>query len=510
MKDSQRRAFQALADEVIPQAIREQATAIRLDDPAFLIEGAWVRVRPFAVNTLIQALQDEDLPGEIELVEGQPVAIPTHEGKCRVTLRPTRLEQFAVELELLDHKSVEWTGTTQRIQFSYRATLWDSNKLRQQPNTANEEKPLSISSVFPADYEEARERFREAAQHLDWRLEAHPIEAVGPSGEPLTIDVACSATEDADNVLVISSGLHGVEGFFGSAVQTALLEQWVSSAPPTVRCVFLHALNPYGFALIRRSNEDNVDLNRNFLLPGEAFEGAPEGYARLDSFLNPHRPPSRWEPYTLKALWLISRHGMRTLKQSIAAGQYEFPRGLFFGGANPSQTQLLLAEHMPRWLDGSQRVVHLDLHTGLGQMASWKLLIDYPLTTRQRNWFAATFGPGSFEESDPLGVGYGFGGGFGQWCVFRKLAPEYLFACAEFGTYSPIQVLAGLRAENQAHHWGKHSSTGSIDVKANLKELFCPASPDWRSAVIERSLDIVERASRGMVNGPSDGVNLES
>ena len=247
---------------------------------------------------------------------------------------------------------------------------------------------MTLSTTFPADYGAARERFREAAQRLGWRLEAHPIEAVGPGGEELTIDVACSATEDADNVLVISSGLHGVEGFFGSAVQTVLLERWASSASPPVRCVFLHALNPYGFAWIRRPNENNVDLNRNFLLPGEAFEGAPEGYARLDSFLNPRRPPSRWEPYTLKALWLIAKHGLFSLKQAIAAGQYEFPKGLFFGGAGPSQTQLLLAEHMPRWLSGSKRVVHLDLHTGLGPMASWKLLIDYPLTTAQRNWFA--------------------------------------------------------------------------------------------------------------------------
>jgi hypothetical protein len=363
-------------------------------------------------------------------------------------------------------------------------------------NTANEEKSLSLSAAFSTDYGTARERFRAAAQRLDWRLEAHPIEAVGPSGEELTIDVACSATEEADNVLVISSGLHGVEGFFGSAVQTALLEQWASSARPPVRCVFLHALNPYGFAWIRRPNEDNVDLNRNFLLPGEPFAGAPEGYARLESFLNPRRPPSRWELYTLKALWLIARHGVFTLKQAIAAGQYDFPSGLFFGGASPSQTQLLLAEQMPRWLKGSKRVVHLDFHTGLGPMASWKLLIDYPLTSGQRNWLATTFGPDSFEESDPRGVGFDARGGFGQWCVFHQLAPENMFACAEFGTYSPIKVLAGLRAENQAHHWSKHSSARSVAVKENLKELFCPASPDWRSVVIERSLDIVERATQ--------------
>lgn len=361
---------------------------------------------------------------------------------------------------------------------------------------------MNLSTVFPSDYGAARKRFREVAQRLDWRLETYPIEAVGPDGEELTIDVACSAAEDADNVLVISSGLHGVEGFFGSAVQTALLECWASSAPPPVRCVFLHTLNPYGFAWLRRPNEDNVDLNRNFLLPGEAFEGSPEGYTRLDSFLNPRRPPSPWEPYALKALWLTARHGTRELKQAIAAGQYDFPCGLFFGGSGPARIQFLLAEHMTRWLSGSERVVHLDLHTGLGRNARWKLLIDYPLTDSQRNWFTWTFGPDSFEESDPRGVGFDARGGFGQWCVFRKMAPEYLFACAEFGTYAPIKVLAGLRAENQAHHWSKHASPHSISVKENLRELFCPASPEWRSAVIERSLDIVERAIQGIVNGP--------
>ena len=36
----------------------------------------------------------------------------------------------------------------------------------------------------------------------------------------------------------------------------------------------------------------------------------------------------------------------------------------------------------------------------------------------------------------------------------RGLAPDYLFAYAEFGTNGPLQMLAGLRAENQAHHWG--------------------------------------------------------
>ena len=194
---------------------------------------------------------------------------------------------------------------------------------------------MSKLAAFSCDYATARKRFRQAAASLGWQLEAHPTDAVGEDGEELTVDVGRSSGGDSERVLVISSGVHGVEGFFGSAVQVALLEQWASATPPSTRCVFLHGLNPSGFAGLRRFDENNVDPNRNFLLPNERFEGAPEGYTELDAFLNPRRPPSRWEPFIPKALWLVAKHGMTALQQAVAGGQYRFPQGLFFGGLGP-------------------------------------------------------------------------------------------------------------------------------------------------------------------------------
>jgi len=312
------------------------------------------------------------------------------------------------------------------------------------------------------------------------------------------MDVACSSTGDPEKVLVISSGIHGIEGFFGSAVQVALIEKWASTNPPSIKCVFLHAVNPYGFAWLRRFDENNVDQNRNFLLPDERFEGAPEGYARLDTFLNPGRPPSRWEPFTLKALWLIMKHGMPALRQAIAAGQDDFRYGLFYGGDGPSRMQQLLGKRLPFWLQGSKHVIHLDFHTGLGAKGACKLLIDYELTERQRSQLTDWFGAESFEACDSSNVAYDARGGFGRWCVSRKLAPDYLFACAEFGTYGPVPILAGLRAENQAHHWGTPASPSTVRAKERLKELFCPSSSAWRSQVIQKSLDLVSRAERGL------------
>lgn len=364
---------------------------------------------------------------------------------------------------------------------------------------------MSTQHAFSADYATARQRLRQAATQLGWQLEAHPIGIAAPAGEDLAVDVACSPGGDSDRLLVISSGVHGVEGFFGSAVQVALLEQWASQGPPPVRCVFLHALNPFGFAWLRRFDENNIDPNRNFLLPGERYEGSPAGYAGLDALLNPRRPPSRWEPFTLNALYAIARHGMAELQQTVAAGQYGFPAGLFFGGAGPSRMHQLLEQNLGRWVRGGRDVVHLDFHTGLGPMGSCKLLIDYPLSELQRTHLTEWFGADSFEAFDSSNVAYDMRGGLGRWCVSRNLAPNYLFACAEFGTYGPIQVLAGLRAENQAHHWGTPTAASTVRVKQRLKELFCPSSEAWRSQVLKHSMELADQGVQGLMTVRHDG-----
>ncbi len=359
---------------------------------------------------------------------------------------------------------------------------------------------VNSSAAFSPDFVTARQRFREATARLGWELETHRIKASGPTGEDLTIDVALSPSHVSDKALVVSSGVHGVEGFFGSAVQLGLLERWAIAPQeiPTTRCLFLHALNPFGFAWLRRCDENNVDPNRNFLLPGEVYQGSPPGYVNLDALLNRKRPPSAWEPFALKALLAITRHGMPRLKQAIAAGQYEFPQGVFYGGAAPSRMHELLEQNLARWLHGAREVVHFDFHTGLGAWATCKLLLDYQPTDAQRDRLTNWFGAASLEACDAEGIAYNARGGIGQWCVARSPARDYLFVCAEFGTYGPIQVLGGLRAENQAHHWGKPGDSSTWRAKQRLKELFCPASPEWRQRAAEHSFRLVNKVVDGM------------
>ncbi len=354
-----------------------------------------------------------------------------------------------------------------------------------------------IMNPFSPDYARARQRFRKAISHLGWNVESHPIDVEGPNGEELSVDVAVSPSANASRAVVVTSGLHGIEGFFGSAVQIDFLERYAKQPDAQVRLVFIHALNPYGFAWLRRFDSSGVDPNRNFLLPGEAFEGSPAGYAQFDRLLNPKRPPSPREFFTLRALMTVARHGMPKLKQAIATGQYDYPSGLFFGGHKPSPTQTILADHLQRWLADCSQVLHLDFHTGLGGTGAWKLLIDYNASESQQRKLSELYGLNSWEFSNAQGVAYKTRGSLGPWVTTQNLHRDYIYCCAEFGTYKPIAVLGGLRAENQAHHWGKPDDPSTYQAKETLKELFCPASETWRKQVIAESRSLIERAVMG-------------
>jgi hypothetical protein len=353
-------------------------------------------------------------------------------------------------------------------------------------------------ACYSPDYFTARRRFRAAALRAGFQLEVHRIASTGPGGRELAMDVALAGGRDAQNALVVSSGTHGVEGFFGSAVQLAFLEHvprslWTSG----LRCVLIHALNPFGFAWLRRVNEDNVDPNRNFLLRGESYEGSPPAYRELDAFLNPRRPPSWWDPLSsfVQAGIEIRRHGMAAARQAVAGGQYDFPRGLFYGGAAPIQSTTILGDNIARWIGSAPRVLHMDLHTGLGPWATYKLLLDSVVSDAGQAWLRAEFGADRVEnlaDAAPRAA-YRARGSMGRWCQERCQDGEYVFLTAEFGTYSPLAVLARLRAENQAHHWG---ACEDVRCRAGrrLRAVFCPGSPAWRRQALSRGVLMVRKA----------------
>ena len=322
-------------------------------------------------------------------------------------------------------------------------------------------------------------------------MHAIALPGEGPRGEALFIDIAWIGASTPRRVLLHTSGIHGVEAYTGSAVQLALLD---SKPVPgdTDALVFAHVLNPYGMAWLRRTNENNVDLNRNFLVNGERFSGAPELYRVLDPLLNPKSPPAR-DGFPVRAAAVAMRHGFHRVKQAVAEGQYEYERGLFFGGRELQTGPRLFCEWLQHHLERVQYLFALDLHTGLGRRGTDTVILEREALASAPSAFRGALGR---ELTDPTlpSVAYTVRGSFGSALPHVLPGMRIDFVLQEIGTYPPLAVLHALREENRWHFHG----TGGIvhPAKLRLRETLCPQAPDWRRKAVSRGVTLARAAAQ--------------
>ena len=344
-------------------------------------------------------------------------------------------------------------------------------------------------TFFSPDYNTARERFRAAAQAAGAGLSALELAARGAGGEPLATDIAWSGAADAERLVLHTSGLHGVEAYAGAAIQLAALAGLVRP-PAGCALVLVHVLNPYGMAWARRVNENNVDLNRNFLRPGAAWSGAAPLYAAIDRVLNPASPPG-FDWFLPAATVLVLRHGFQALQQAVAEGQYTHPRGLFFGGAELQPGARRYLDWLRRRCGRARYVFALDVHTGLGRWGEPTLILEPGVGVTAPGVLARALGsplanPGQGEAA------YVIRGSMGGFLPQALPGARVDFVLQEFGTYPVLKVFRALREENRWHHYGQ--GTPDHPVKRALLEALCPASPAWRKRVVERGVGLLRAA----------------
>jgi hypothetical protein len=354
----------------------------------------------------------------------------------------------------------------------------------------------SDADFFPDDYLQARQRFRAALAVAGAAHESLAIDTRDPQGGELSIDIAWLGDPAARFILLHSSGLHGVEGFAGAAIQLKTL-----SDPPALghgtALVLVHALNPYGMARLRRANEHNVDLNRNFILDG-GFAGAPAAYRRLDALLNPRSPP-RLDGFLPRAAASILRHGYGHLQRALAEGQYEFPLGLFYGGARLEAGPRRYCDWLVARLAAAERVMAIDVHTGLGPAGRETLFLETRGGVDDRDALAAALGRRLVAVREGMTDGYANRGGYGA--ALPRLLPraEVRFVTQEFGTVPAITALVALRDENRWHHWGDGGLAHRS--KYRLRAAFCPRAPGWRRAVLRQGTALLRDACRYAFTG---------
>jgi len=348
-----------------------------------------------------------------------------------------------------------------------------------------------MPDYFSPDYRTASTRFLEAAERLDGQVQSITLDGQGPAGEALGILVAVLGASTPKRALIHTSGLHGVEGFPGSAVQLRVMESLEPPRDSGDSIVLVHCINPHGMAWLRRANENNVDLNRNFLFDGQAYANVSEAYRRLSPLINPERNGRLVGGFYARAVWHVLRHGMTATKQAVAEGQYEFPQGLFYGGNCLQQGPQRLLDWMQAHFQELRQAVCIDVHTGLGSFGQQSLWVDDPADSARFQQIGAHI-PG-IEPMGQSATGYKVRGGF--LAGLAEQLPQAIWYCVtqEFGTLAPLKVLKALRDENFYHHQAS-AEDPSHPVKQRMLRAFSPASKVWREKILARGEGVFQEA----------------
>ena len=355
-----------------------------------------------------------------------------------------------------------------------------------------------MDGCFSEDYVEARGKFTLAAREAGAEIASFVLDRRGPDGGELSTDVAWLGPPDANRALVTISGTHGVEGYFGSATQIEWLRR-IKAAPlkEGIAALHIHAINPYGFAWLRRSNEANIDINRNWMNFDAALPANPM-YEELSDDLCPLDWSAETQALTGARLqaW-IQRHNFAKFQKAVSSGQWTHPDGLFYGGTSASWSRRVLTEILTSKLRQASRVCVLDFHTGLGPYGYAEPIVglprDDPGFTRARSWIGA--GAKSLYGESVSAEIHG-----DSLSAIPALLPHATVdaVALECGIRHILEVAFALRAEAWLHAHGDPRSIEAGSIKRLIRNAFHSDEPIWQGMALGQGLSACHAALGGL------------
>jgi hypothetical protein len=347
---------------------------------------------------------------------------------------------------------------------------------------------------FCDSYAQARERFVGAARARGARLQhlVHPLRGI--DGEELAADVAVLGAEDADDVLLLHSGTHGVEGYCGSGIQHALLTEpgpLSQAVEEGMRVVLLHAINPWGFSWSRRVTEDNVDLNRNFRDFSEPAAPDPD-YDEVHPLLLPTEWP--WTAANQAAIGaLVAARGPAHWQYAITHGQRSRPEGLFFAGNAPTWSNRTMREVLRTHVGRAGRLFWIDVHTGLGPSGVGEMIyagrnVEADLTRTRHCWGEAV--TSTFEGSSSSAE---VGGPIGNAAYDECPGTAFAGIGLEFGTWPLERMFDALRFEQWVQLYAGDDPRMLAAARRTMREMFFVDTDDWKDAVVTQGIAAFER-----------------
>lgn len=351
-------------------------------------------------------------------------------------------------------------------------------------------------------YSQLRKRFLETATRHKAEIKHYPHPLKGMQGEDLYTDVAIFAKPNTKKWLVSVSGTHGVEGYYGSMCQTQYMDHLAAKArDEDVGILIVHLINPWGVSWKRRVNEDNMDLNRNYLDFSKPLPENPLYETIHHLFTKDCATPEGRKKSDEGWAQKIREVGYPELKNKLGAGQYKHQDGLQFGGFGPSWSNITLRSIMQEYLSDSTDAISFDLHTGAGAYGHPMLMAiaehDYPgIADAQRIYGAWLYtiltGP---EQVTDTGISAACTGYTSQAMVDMMQGKRFSQLVVECGTYDSETVgHVAMRNDHFQHLSGELQGEKFDQVKATILEFFFPTDDDWRELVWVRTRQIFDKA----------------
>lgn len=350
---------------------------------------------------------------------------------------------------------------------------------------------------FAEDYEGARRRFLAACELADVQHIPTVNPLRGPNGEELSCDIAYFGKKDPERLLVLTSGVHGPELMTGSGCQTGMIADGAfSQLPEAIGVLVVHAANPWGAAHLRRNNEDNVDLCRNFV----DFDSPPprnEDYDNIRSYL-PFAFSKGAEGDAARAA--IERYkqdfGEDAFGRGFMAGQYHDRNGVSYGGNAAVWSRRILEECWSTFGAAAERICFIDFHSGLGPYAyctTVSLQTGEAMRRAQRifgKWVLAVRADDHVSDGKAPDVSGHTTEGHERAFPGREVTSVVL----EFGVEPYDHTAEILMREHRLHFDRSASDDEKRRCKQDLLSSFYPRDPYWRRSVFNHSLQAVEQA----------------
>ena len=359
----------------------------------------------------------------------------------------------------------------------------------------------AYSNVFYTTYDEIRVHLKDRVADLrDKGITVETSEHAIDANDGLYIDnIYLPSTETAENLIVLTTGVHGMEGYIGSVMLDVFFDEIYSTLDTKSTGVLIVAnVNPYGMKYMRRYNENNVDLNRNFILDWENFDKTSnKDYPDVKEFLQP-------EGKIGNALWHEAGFYLNLAKEAITkgtdkvsdallTGQYEYPQGVYYGGNGDEASTAYLKGVFNDCLESEYRnIVHIDIHSGYGPRYNMVIFNSvYETMTEAETKKAFGYDYVISHDSESFYATTGDTTDYFYRLAESKNTDKTLFStCFEFGTIGDgfIDSILSLKYtvdENRNHWYPTENETSAEIVHENYKELFYPTETQWREKTVE-------------------------